>query len=207
MALAMVLGGLRAAEVRSMRLADVDRGLRRVRLVGKGNRERTVPTDRAFFTKLGNYLRTERPSGCATPEVLRRAAGPDPGRTVDRSGDAAHLPHPSGQLGFKPSASSSFASYLWDRARHRRLTDADFDAFTAAVEATPLAARDTRSHNHARAFSLQSGLLRGADICSRTPRKNGRPAATLVETLNALPQPEIRRVALRYLEGVATTLR
>lgn len=34
-ALAMVLGGLRAGEVRSLRLADVDVGARRV--VGKGN--------------------------------------------------------------------------------------------------------------------------------------------------------------------------
>jgi site-specific recombinase XerC len=32
----MVLGGLRAAEVRSLRLADVDMGLRRVRVVGNG---------------------------------------------------------------------------------------------------------------------------------------------------------------------------
>jgi hypothetical protein len=29
----------------------------------------------------------------------------------------------------------------------------------------------------------------------------------LAETLEALPQPEIRRVALRYLEVVGTTLR
>jgi site-specific recombinase XerD len=68
MALAMLLGGLRAAEVRSLRLADVDRGMRRVRVVGKGNKERTVPVDPAFFTELGNYLRSERPPGCATPE-------------------------------------------------------------------------------------------------------------------------------------------
>jgi site-specific recombinase XerC len=43
--LAMVLGGLRAAEVRSLRLADVDMGLRRVRVVGKGGKERVVPID------------------------------------------------------------------------------------------------------------------------------------------------------------------
>jgi len=70
MALAMLVGGLRAAEVRSLRLADVDRGMRRVRVVGKGNKERTVPVDRVFFTELGNYLRTERPPGCATPECF-----------------------------------------------------------------------------------------------------------------------------------------
>src|SRR6266508_5488934 len=57
MALAMLLGGLRAGEVRSLRLADVDMGLRRLRVVGKGGRERVVPVDRAFFGELANYLR------------------------------------------------------------------------------------------------------------------------------------------------------
>jgi site-specific recombinase XerD len=65
--LLMALGGLRAAEVRSLRLADVDMGLRRVRVMGKGGRERVVPVERAFFTELGAYLRDERPAGCATP--------------------------------------------------------------------------------------------------------------------------------------------
>jgi site-specific recombinase XerC len=44
MTLAMVLGGLRLAKVRALLLADVDIGARRVRVVGKGNRERVVPT-------------------------------------------------------------------------------------------------------------------------------------------------------------------
>jgi hypothetical protein len=38
-ALAMVPGGLRAAEVRGLRLADVNMGLLQVRVAGKGNRE------------------------------------------------------------------------------------------------------------------------------------------------------------------------
>jgi integrase/recombinase XerC len=57
----MLLGGLRAAEVRSLRLADVDFGVRRVRVIGKGGRERVVPVDRAFFSELTIYLRSERP--------------------------------------------------------------------------------------------------------------------------------------------------
>jgi site-specific recombinase XerC len=64
--LAMVLGGLRSAEVRTLRLADVDMGMRRVRVVGKGDRERLVPIDAAFFDECAAYLRTERPSGCGT---------------------------------------------------------------------------------------------------------------------------------------------
>lgn len=95
---------------------------------------------------------------------------------------------------------------LWAGKDLHDLTDADFDAFTVAVDATPSAGRDTRSHNHARAFSLHQACYE-LWICSRTPRKNRRPAATLAETLDALPQPEIRRVALRYLQVVATTLR
>lgn len=50
--LLMLLGGLRAGEVRRLRLADVDEGLRRVRVVGKGNRERTVPVVSGFFVEL-----------------------------------------------------------------------------------------------------------------------------------------------------------
>ncbi len=98
MALAMLLGGLRAAEVRCLRLADVDMGMRQVRVVGKGNKERTVPVDRVFFTELGSYLRNERPPGCAHPGVLRRAAGTDHGFGLDRGGDAPHLPHPPGPV-------------------------------------------------------------------------------------------------------------
>jgi len=95
---------------------------------------------------------------------------------------------------------------LWAGKALDELTDADFDAFTVAVDGAPSARRDTRSHNHARAFSLHQACYE-LRICARTPRKNRPPAATLAQTLHALPQPEIRRVALRYLEVVATTLR
>jgi site-specific recombinase XerC len=49
MALAMVLGGLRTAAVRGLRLADVDLGMRQLRVFGKRGRERLVPVDAAFF--------------------------------------------------------------------------------------------------------------------------------------------------------------
>lgn len=95
---------------------------------------------------------------------------------------------------------------LWAGKELRQLTDADFDAFTIAVDSAPSAGRDTRSHNHARAFSLHQACYE-LRICDRTPRKNRPPAATMAQALEALPQPEIRRVALRYLDVVATTLR
>jgi len=86
MVLLMALGGLRAAEVRSLRLADVDMGLRRVRVTGKGGRERVVPVDRAFFTELGAYLRDERPVGCATAQCFVVLHGPTEGGPLTESG-------------------------------------------------------------------------------------------------------------------------
>jgi integrase/recombinase XerC len=85
-ALAMLLGGLRAGEVRRLRLADVDMGLRRLRVVGKGGRERIVPVDRPFFTELAGYLRAERPAGCATPECFVVLRGPTAGQAMTEAG-------------------------------------------------------------------------------------------------------------------------
>ena len=84
--LAMVLGGLRAGEVRSLRLADVDQGRRTVRVTGKGGRERIVPIDRAFFAALAAYLRDERPAGSATPECFVVLRGPTAGGALTEPG-------------------------------------------------------------------------------------------------------------------------
>src|SRR5512144_1106387 len=84
--LLMVLGGLRAAEVRSLRLADVDQGRRRVRIVGKGGRERIVPVDGAFFAELAAYLRAERPAGLSTIECFVVLHGPTAGRALTEAG-------------------------------------------------------------------------------------------------------------------------
>jgi site-specific recombinase XerD len=84
--LAMLLGGLRAAEVRSLRLADVDMGLRRVRVTGKGGKERVVPVDSAFFAELAAYLREERPASCRTPECFVVLRGPTAGQPLTEAG-------------------------------------------------------------------------------------------------------------------------
>lgn len=84
--LLMLLGGLPAGEVRSMRLADVDMGLRRVRVTGKGGKERVVPVDRAFFAELAGYLRDERPRACAVPEGFVVLRGPTAGRPLTEAG-------------------------------------------------------------------------------------------------------------------------
>ncbi|MDC4452276.1 tyrosine-type recombinase/integrase, partial [Acinetobacter baumannii] len=76
---AMLFGGLRSAEVRSWRLADIDFGRLRVRVLGKGSKERVVPVDAAFFTELSAYLRLERPPGLATEECFVVLRGPSAG--------------------------------------------------------------------------------------------------------------------------------
>lgn len=85
-ALVMVLGGLRAGEVRSLLLADVDMGLGRVRVVGKGGRERVVPVDRAFFTETAAYLAGERPMPCSTPQCFVVLRGPTTGAAMTEAG-------------------------------------------------------------------------------------------------------------------------
>lgn len=84
--LLMLLGGLRAAEVRSLRLADVDVGLRRVKVTGKGSKQRMVPVDRAFFTALTAYLRGERPPALSTAECFVVLRGPTTGRAMTEAG-------------------------------------------------------------------------------------------------------------------------
>jgi integrase/recombinase XerC len=86
MVLLMLLGGLRAAEVRGLRLADVDMGLRRVRVLGKGGKERVVPVDAAFFNELAAYLRLERPHGLAAAECFVVLRGPTAGRPMTEAG-------------------------------------------------------------------------------------------------------------------------
>jgi integrase/recombinase XerC len=84
--LLMLLGGLRAAEVRSLRLADVDMGTRRVRVTGKGGRERIVPVDGMFFTEFAAYLRDERPPQCDSAECFVVLRGPTAGRPLTEAG-------------------------------------------------------------------------------------------------------------------------
>lgn len=86
MVLAMLLGGLRSAEVRGLLLRDVDQGRRRVRVLGKGGRKRVVPVDAAFFAELGAYLRHERPAGLATAECFVVLRGPSTGSAVTEAG-------------------------------------------------------------------------------------------------------------------------
>ncbi len=86
MVLLMLFGGLRAGEVRSLRLADVDVGARRVRVMGKGGRERVVPVDRVFFAEVTAYLREERPTEATALECFVVGRGPTRGQAMTEAG-------------------------------------------------------------------------------------------------------------------------
>ena len=97
--LLMLLGGLRVGEVRRLLLADVDVALRRVRVVGKGGRERVVPVDRPFFAELAAYLRVERPPGLPTPECFVVSTGPTAGQPMTEAGLRSVFRHHRGTSG------------------------------------------------------------------------------------------------------------
>lgn len=97
--LVMLFGGLRSAEVRGLRLADIDMGLRRVRVLGKGGRERVVPVDSAFFAELAAYLREERPAGCRTAECFVVLRGPTTGRPLTEAALRSLFRHHRGSSG------------------------------------------------------------------------------------------------------------
>jgi integrase/recombinase XerD len=68
---AMLLGGLRRCEVLGLRLGDVRPGERRLFIAeGKGAHQRIVPLSGRFFTRLGDYLATERPELAADDHVF-----------------------------------------------------------------------------------------------------------------------------------------
>ena len=87
------------------------------------------------------------------------------------------------------------------------LTDDDFTTCVDALGAAPSLTRTMRGHNTARVFGLHQACYQ-LRVCRRPPRMARRPASTIEEMVTAgVPQLEIRRVALRYLAIVATTLR
>lgn len=54
--------------------------------MGKGNKERVVPVERAFFTEVTAYLRKERPRGCSTAQCFVVLRGPTKGAPMTEAG-------------------------------------------------------------------------------------------------------------------------
>jgi site-specific recombinase XerD len=86
------------------------------------------------------------------------------------------------------------------------LTDDDFEAFARDLADAPSAGPHTWTHNSSRLFSLHQACYE-LRICRRPPRQARPGRATLEQRMQAIPQPHIRKVALRYLTTVAATLR
>ena len=84
---AMLLGGLRRAEVLGLRLEDIRLGECRLFVKeGKGGHERLVPVSPTFFATLAHYLDRERPDGCATDRVFVVLKGPRRGQPLSADG-------------------------------------------------------------------------------------------------------------------------
>ena len=84
---AMVLGGLRRAEVVGLRLEDLRLGEWRVHVVeGKGGHERIVPVSSSFFATVASYINNERPPDAATDRLFV-VKGPEPRSAAVAGGD------------------------------------------------------------------------------------------------------------------------
>lgn len=84
---AMVLGGLRRAEVLGLRLEDLRPGERRVFVAdGKGGHQRLVPMSSRFFASVAAYLDTERPDDVDGEFVFVVLTGPSRGRALTPKG-------------------------------------------------------------------------------------------------------------------------
>ena len=84
---AMVLGGLRRAEVLGLRLEDLRTGDRRVFVAeGKGGHQRLTPMSGRFFDSVAHYLDAERPQGIDTDRVFVVLKGPNRGEPLTPKG-------------------------------------------------------------------------------------------------------------------------
>lgn len=81
----MLFSGLRAGEVLSLEVVDVDIGGRWLRVVGKGAKERRVPLDVDVAGVIQTYLLAERPE-TASRRLFVVAKGPNRGRPLSPAG-------------------------------------------------------------------------------------------------------------------------
>ena len=81
----MLLSGLRSAEVLALRVADVDIPRQWLRVVGKGDKERSVPIDADVAGAVQTYLLAERPD-TTVAELFVVAKGPNRGQPLTAAG-------------------------------------------------------------------------------------------------------------------------
>jgi integrase/recombinase XerD len=84
---AMVLGGLRRAEVIGLRLEDLRLGEWRVFVAdGKGGHQRLVPVSPSFFSTVASYMNNERPPNSPTDRLFVVLKGPRRGQALSLEG-------------------------------------------------------------------------------------------------------------------------
>ena len=87
MVAAMVLGGLRRAEVLGLCFDDIRTADRRVFIAdGKGGRQRLIPVSDRFFKLVASYLETERPADAVSDRVFVVLKGPNRGQPLSVRG-------------------------------------------------------------------------------------------------------------------------
>src|ERR1044071_729056 len=82
----MLLCGLRSAEVLQLQLGDVLAEDAQLRIRGKGNRERVLPLPQVVARSLADYVRWERPTGSASPQLFVILQGPRRGHPMTLAG-------------------------------------------------------------------------------------------------------------------------
>ena len=82
----MLLCGLRSREVLTLTLPDVSFDENRLRIHGKGDKERCLPLPEAVVETLRAYLRLERPSECPSDSLFVVLQGKRRGQAMTRSG-------------------------------------------------------------------------------------------------------------------------
>src|SRR5207302_4400100 len=81
----MLLDGLRSCEVLDLQLEDLSLADAHLRVLGKGNKERTLPLPSETLAVLQNYLRLERPL-TNTPYLFVSLKGRQRGRPMTAAG-------------------------------------------------------------------------------------------------------------------------
>jgi len=82
----MLLCGLRSREVLALRLADLCFEDARLRVCGKGNKQRVLPLPKVLLELVGDYLRLERPAKCTSKQLFVVLSGQRRGRAMTPSG-------------------------------------------------------------------------------------------------------------------------
>ena len=82
----MLFCGLRSSEVLALKLTDIDYDERRLRVMGKGRRERVLPVPDLLLPTLADYVRWERPTTAVTDYLFLVLKGRHRGHALTLAG-------------------------------------------------------------------------------------------------------------------------